>query len=338
VRQATGEDGAALAALLFRNPQDGRLLVGQQRADMFARASPFADSATWLVPGPGGEPAAAVSVATKDVSVAGAPVTAGYVFDLVVDAAARGRGLARRLLDTAERWARERGAQLLYASIIGGNEASLAVFHAAGYRIRIPMGMRLYPVFRNRPDEPAPAPDWAAAARGLRAEARGYDLVPQPLLDDVRGVWSRLPGWRDEDTWVTDRATLALWDHRAVTLPIPLRLPGELRLLAAMSKVAKTLRIPFPPAPAVGEPLATGYLLTAGGADDALRDGLLAALARARARGLDLVILAHPGRARPGWSRGAFSVDERYDIVVNILDPTLGAVGSRPVWADPADL
>jgi GNAT superfamily N-acetyltransferase len=338
IRAATEAEASALADLLFRNPQPGRLLIGQdRRPDFFARSRGFPEATTLVVDADDG-PAATVTVARKDVAVRGAAVAVGYVFDLAVDEPARGRGHASALLTSAEAWARERGAALLYANIMGGNERSLAVFARAGYDERVEMRMRLFPIFRDRPAPDPPPVDWELAARHLAGVAKTQDLAPVVTAERLRELWRRLPGWRDEDLWVTKSALLGLWDHRMVSRPIPLRLPVELRLLGVVGRLAALVGIAFPRPVEVGEPEEIGYVVGGLGDPAELQGLLLTVLGRAEERGLDVVAVAHEAGRRPAWARGAFSVAERYDIVARPLDAGLRPGSRRPVWADPIDL
>ncbi len=138
IRRATAADSAALCALLLRCPQsgDGGGLANDRTPDFFRRSSPFARSSVLAVEDGTGATVATVTVASKQVRIAGREVRAGYVFDLAVDPAARGTGLAGRLLRQGEEQALAWGAELLYAHVMSGNEASLAAFARAGFEER----------------------------------------------------------------------------------------------------------------------------------------------------------------------------------------------------------
>ena len=58
----------------------------------------------------------------------------GHVFDIVVSREGEGRGVGRALLDTAERWARERGYRLLTLNVFVDNTRARAVYDRAGFQ------------------------------------------------------------------------------------------------------------------------------------------------------------------------------------------------------------
>lgn len=62
------------------------------------------------------------------------PMELALVSDLAVLAASRRRGIGRRLLETAEAYARGRGARWLRLSVKGGNEPAKALYAKAGFR------------------------------------------------------------------------------------------------------------------------------------------------------------------------------------------------------------
>ena len=58
------------------------------------------------------------------------------VVDLAVDAAARREGVGKRLMEAAEAWARERGADSVDLTVVEGNAPALALYESLGYRMR----------------------------------------------------------------------------------------------------------------------------------------------------------------------------------------------------------
>jgi ribosomal protein S18 acetylase RimI-like enzyme len=350
VREAGDADAAGLAELLRVAPQAGRMVVAQDRSpDVFARRRSFDRAVTLLVdPLPDASathdlPAAAVTVATKRVRVAGAWVTAGYVFDLAVAPSARRRGLAARLLDAAERWARDEDAALLYAHVVAENEPSRGVFERAGYRGAARIVTRIVPAHRARPTPPSgrlPIDDWERTAATLDAAQHGRDLAIALDGDTLRRRWSGLPGWRDDDVWSTGRSVLGLWDRRPVVRYLPASLPPEVRALAAAARVASALRVPFPDPPRHREPISTGYLLGGAGDDAELSSLFRAALGRARERGLQHLVVFHDERTRPRWLRATIQVPETYLLMVRPLGdaPAAHELGRRPIAVDPLDM
>lgn len=342
MRPARDADAAALADLLFRSPQAGRMVLGQDRsADVFARRGSYEDVHTVVADGDSGLVASG-TCGLKDVSVAGEVVRAAYVFDVAVDPEARGRGLATALLADLEGWAGGRDAGLLYAHVLQGNEASVRTFTSSGYRIACDLTNRVYPVFRERPDPPpgvGHVEDWDAAAELLRSEAERFDLVRDVDGPGMQELWTSRPGWHAADVWQTPSSLLGLWDHSAVARAIPLELPIETKILDVVGRVAGVLQIPFPRAPRLGEPLTFGVLLGGVGDDAMLRRLLLAALGRAGERGLDVVITFHDARAQPSWTKAALSIPDTYQLVTKALGPgPAQRLGERPVRVDPLDL
>lgn len=342
LREAVEADAEALAALLFRSPQAGRMVLGQDRsADVFARRRAF-EGALTVVSEEDGELVATASCGLKRMLVGGEETLAAYVFDVAVDGRARGRGLAKRGLAELEAWARGRGAALLYAHVARGNEASVRTFTSSGYRVVRDLTNRVYPAFRDRPGPPEgarPIDDWDAAAELLVREGAGFDLVRPLTGERLRELWTSLPGWRPEDVWTTGRALLGLWDHSPVSRSIPLELPPEVRLLDLVGRVVRALRIPFPRAPRLGEPVAYGVLLGGAGDPEELGDLLGAVLDRARGRGLDVVITFHDAERRPSWTKAAFSVPDADHLVAKPLGAgPAERLGARPVRVDPVDL
>jgi ribosomal protein S18 acetylase RimI-like enzyme len=58
-----------------------------------------------------------------------------FVYDVVIDAAARGRGLGRAAMDAAARWCRDRGADVLGLNVFGQNQVARRLYDSLGYRV-----------------------------------------------------------------------------------------------------------------------------------------------------------------------------------------------------------
>ncbi len=61
----------------------------------------------------------------------------GHVSDVVVVAAAEGRGVGAALMAAAEDWARARGFRLLTLHVFGGNARARALYERLGYRLDV---------------------------------------------------------------------------------------------------------------------------------------------------------------------------------------------------------
>ncbi|HEX5272465.1 MAG TPA: GNAT family N-acetyltransferase [Gemmataceae bacterium] len=126
-----GRDNAALCALARRCPQGGALSFYHERADFRERGrlQPHVET---LVTEEAGTIMGCGSVARKPLWLGGSPYPTAYVFDLMVDPARRGRGIARDLLrglvDACP------GASLVYAHILDDNRASRRLFERQGFR------------------------------------------------------------------------------------------------------------------------------------------------------------------------------------------------------------
>jgi ribosomal protein S18 acetylase RimI-like enzyme len=57
----------------------------------------------------------------------------GYISDLAVDASFEGQGIGRKLLDTAEEWARAKGYRLLALYVFSGNRRARQLYEKYGF-------------------------------------------------------------------------------------------------------------------------------------------------------------------------------------------------------------
>ncbi len=58
----------------------------------------------------------------------------GYISDLAVDASFEGHGIGRKLLETAEEWAREKGYRLLALYVFSGNRRARKLYEKYGFK------------------------------------------------------------------------------------------------------------------------------------------------------------------------------------------------------------
>jgi ribosomal protein S18 acetylase RimI-like enzyme len=58
----------------------------------------------------------------------------GYISDLAVDKSFEGQGVGRKLLETAEEWARAKGYRLLALYVFSGNRRARQVYEKYGFR------------------------------------------------------------------------------------------------------------------------------------------------------------------------------------------------------------
>lgn len=346
IRLASQSDNEALLDLAHRSPQGDRLVVGaDRRPDFFRRSLPYRPAAVFVLEDGEGI-AATVSCGMKRVLVGGLEHTAAYIFDLAVDGRARGRGYAVALLARAEAWARDNGADFLFAHVVAGNRGGLASFAASGYRDVLRLVSRILPPRRGAVsgddgDRAIDDADWEDVARLLRASAETYDLVRAQDAAGLRALWERLPGFDTNSVWVHGRpatAVLGLWDYSSVNRTMVMRAPVALRAVMGVLSALRAARLPLPPVPMLGRPFRYGLLLGGAGDTVALRKLFGRALSRAAERGLDGLVFFHDPRLRPQWLRGV-SLAARYHLVAKLLHPgPADSLGQRPVWVDPADL
>jgi len=64
----------------------------------------------------------------------GGPDGQGWVYDVEIDPAYRGKGYGRALMEVAERQAREYGCSSLGLNVFGGNEVAIRLYQSLGYR------------------------------------------------------------------------------------------------------------------------------------------------------------------------------------------------------------
>lgn len=123
-------DNAALCDLARRCPQGRRTRFYHQRDDFRERCRQHADAEVFVIER-AGRVVATAALARKPMWLGGTWRPAAYFFDLMVDPACRGQGLARQLLDRL-RQACPR-AQVLYCHVVEDNEPSRRLFESEGF-------------------------------------------------------------------------------------------------------------------------------------------------------------------------------------------------------------
>ncbi len=130
IRPATDLDNAALCDLARRCPQGEHLRFYHERRDYRERGRLHDDGEVFVAECEG-RLAGSASVARKHLWLNGAPCPTAYVYDVLVDPAHRGRGLARQLVG-AVRGACS-AAEVFYCYVLADNAASQRLFAAAGF-------------------------------------------------------------------------------------------------------------------------------------------------------------------------------------------------------------
>lgn len=93
--------------------------------------APPPGSATLIATDGEGTPLGYIHLEPTEDSLSG--TTAGYVSILAVRAEAEGRGVAKRLMEEAERWADSRGYRFLLLDVFGSNETAKRFYQRGGF-------------------------------------------------------------------------------------------------------------------------------------------------------------------------------------------------------------
>ena len=103
----------------------------QDRYTKSALDEPSPGSATLIAADGSGTPLGYIHLESTDDSLSGA--TVGYVSILAVTAQAEGRGVATRLMEEAEGWARAQGYRFLLLDVFGSNATARRFYERKGY-------------------------------------------------------------------------------------------------------------------------------------------------------------------------------------------------------------
>lgn len=129
IRLATLEDAPAIAALAG---QLGYVVFEEDVACRLAELCQQANRAIYVAAYPGGEVVAWIDLYIHRSLLDNPLVMLGGV---VVDAAYRGKGIGRRLMEHAESWGRARGCDGVYLKSGADREDAHAFYEHLGYRI-----------------------------------------------------------------------------------------------------------------------------------------------------------------------------------------------------------
>jgi GNAT superfamily N-acetyltransferase len=148
--------------------------------------------------------AGTVSVARKSLSLHDRWQPAAYLFDLMVDPAHRGRGLARRLLQAARDACP--GAGLFYSYILEDNLASRRLFESAGFTAH-PRRLLYHPVL-PRLAQRRPPPGFRFVPR----ETAEYTELTRRLFATLAGRYDFLDASAGHDgLFLLDRGSVSVW-------------------------------------------------------------------------------------------------------------------------------
>ena len=263
IRRVEPADGPALAALERACPDSGALIVGvAPTIDYLLLVARYPDVRGFVATAPG-VPGLAGMVFTSlaPTRVRGATLLGAYVFSLRVHPLARRRGVGAALVSHAVAAAtRDDGAEVAWAGILEGNEASRRTFARAGFDATRQLGVRVVPAwpalgaFATRP---APAIRHATVAdlpglvEALNARHARHELwrplTPAGLHHELTAAGHDL---RDVTLLVDPRGDLrgmgAVFDFGRVA---DVRLLGHRRLPAGVNRLVARLARPWSVAP-----------------------------------------------------------------------------------------
>lgn len=283
-----------------RCPQGGRLRLMFRRTSFRPRSALYPEWRIWTAR-IAGRLVGVTACAIKRAELFGRPVHAGFAYDLRVDPAWRGAGIARRLMDVAHAWAFER-AELGYTYSVAGNDVaehligSFGATPAGGYEYLIVPTARTWPS-----PEPVRISAEEAYDRHLAREGP-FDLHPQPDFPLMGPGYVR--------SWLTNAggrdASCSAWNAAAVLAETLDRAPLEIRIARGLSRLPGLRRLRWPRIPGDGEVIRSWYLydVTARSPVEARR--LARSVTReARAAGIDWLYWIAPDGA--SWVPGVLA-------------------------------
>jgi hypothetical protein len=298
VEPATVEDDAALRRLFRRIPMDGPIRVAFEREPSFFEAVRVQGGFCQVIVGrdaDSGEVVAVGSRTIKEVFVNGRPRMVGYLSDLRLLPAYRGRSVLTRGYRLL-RALHDDGRVALYYTVIAA-ENTLALRTIASGRAGLPayreLGTFVSPAInlgRHKPSRragvdivPGTPALLGSIVDCLNEHGRAKQFAPVYHQEHL-GAGGRFPGFRVEDFAVALRGgrvigTIGLWDQRQFKQTRVVGYRGPLRLLRPIYNLgAPVLGWPrFPPA---GEPLRSCYagFIAIEGNDSAVFGALLRTL------------------------------------------------------------
>lgn len=336
VREAVPEDNAALLALDRQCVVAAATPVAFDRSpDFFARSRPYAHWRAFVAEGGSGLIGVG-AMALKRVLVGGRPVEAAYFYDLRVAPGFRRLGVAKAVGDAIREYTRSLHPAIGYSLVMEGNIASLSFVQGRGSRPVRSCALSLIPVESIAAGDATrlqALDDTAAEAvlRLARAAHADHDLFPFPDVESLRDRLRRLDGMGFGGLYGWDdggglAGCFGLWDYSPVMRMRILQAVGEWSWAAE-----RDLHLIF---------------LTPLGFRDAraLEETVRLAAAHLRqapAPGVARVVAVTYDLADPGYA----ALDQFRPIRMGftLFGLELGgsgdlALGSRPVFVDPADL
>ncbi len=248
------EDDAEAIALERLCPQGERLRLSFRRRSFRLRSESFPEWQIWTAR-VGARLVGTTAAAIKPAELDGRPLRAGFAYDLRVDPACRGSGLARRLMAVAHAWAFER-SELGYTYSVAENRvarhliASFGAAPAGGYEYLV------VPTGRGRHAPPARPISAAEAHERHLAVAGPFDFYTPPSFEHAATGYVR--SWRTGHGG--DEASCSVWDNGAILGETVEALPALLTLARLVGRAPGIRSLPIPHLPAPGERIRSWYL------------------------------------------------------------------------------
>lgn len=264
IRQAEKADNVELCRLDSLCTQGRGLVFRYQREDFFIRSRVY-DRWKIFLARSGEAVIGVVAVCIKEIRLRGSPQEAGYVYDLRVHPDHRRKGVARALLQKAEEYIREQGAEYGYTYVLGSNQISkvlarrLGMFRAAPFQVFFlaawPGEAELEPLTEKKGLERI----------GLEKQQEKYDLIEVKKLPwRFSGEGGPLVGFfkLGENMEITG----GLWNSSVLSTKVVDRVPFWFRLLGLLpDRGKKALKLPVLPRP--GQILPLYHIFDIGGTE-----------------------------------------------------------------------
>ncbi|MBI4317712.1 MAG: GNAT family N-acetyltransferase [Chloroflexi bacterium] len=261
IRQAESSDAAGIAALARRCPQGVELAVRfVPKGDPFAR-SRLREKWAVFVAEEEGKIVGSIGCAIENTMLAGGVRRQAYLYGAQVDGQLRRRGVGQRLLDAAERYAKDCGANFAKGFVASDNVPSLRLCQRAGYHAL--SECRIYSVFtfqRQRVSNQVYVrtlrrEDLPEVARLLNAAYEGLDFYMPTDVSALERQIARVPHVGFDEVFVAERqgritACVGYWDYSKLVrieiagMALKYRL-GKL-ILDALGRVVPLPRVPGP--------------------------------------------------------------------------------------------
>lgn len=197
-----------------------------------------------------------LGIALKNVTLAGRPTFAGFLFDLRVDPEQRRRGIARLLASEALDWAFARAA-LVYIYVVADNRitqhlaAVLGGANAGTYKYLI------YPTYRTRRTRnEARTATFDEAHAAFLVNSAAFELYSNPCCEPGQGGYV--------GSWMISRGTAvagcSAWSNRGILAEVVEKIPRSIRFARRAISAWPLRKLAWPHVPDEGEELRSWYI------------------------------------------------------------------------------